>query len=80
MTLKELTRYLQMPVEKSKVYTCSGGCGVTVDKYGARCPACQQRFDNICNRYCAMHQRIRNKSFEEQRDAINKFRAGEIHE
>lgn len=59
---------------------CSGGCGATVDKYGARCPACQQRFDNICNRYCAMLQRIRNKSFEEQRDAINRFRAGEIHE
>lgn len=80
MTLKELTRDLQKPVEKSEVYTCSYGCGATVDKYGARCPACQQRFDNICNRYRAMLQRISNKSFEEQRDAINKFRAAEIHE
>ena len=38
----------------------------------------EARFNAACERYRAMHRSIEGKSFEEQRDAINNFRAGRI--
>ena len=38
----------------------------------------EARFNAACERYRAMRRSIEGKSFEEQRDAINNFRAGRI--
>ena len=38
----------------------------------------EERFNSACNRYRAMMQANEGKSFEEQREAINNFRAGRI--
>ena len=38
----------------------------------------EARFNAACERYRAMFSSIEGKSFEEQRDAINNFRAGSI--
>lgn len=35
-----------------------------------------ESFDELCNRYRAMILANKDKSWEEQRDAINKFRCG----
>lgn len=35
-----------------------------------------ETFDEVCNRYRAMKKANKNKSWEEQRDAINRFRCG----
>lgn len=37
----------------------------------------QRRFNEVCSMYRSMRRSVENKSLEEQRDAINKFRAGE---
>lgn len=37
----------------------------------------QRRFNEVCSMYRSMRRSVENKSMEEQRDAINKFRAGE---
>lgn len=36
----------------------------------------EERFSAICDQYRAMRKSIEGKSFEEQREAINNFRAG----
>ncbi len=36
----------------------------------------EENFNAVCERYRAMHKSIEGKSFEEQREAINNFRAG----
>lgn len=38
----------------------------------------EEHFNAACERYRAMRRSIEGKSFEEQRDAINNFRAGRI--
>ena len=38
----------------------------------------EERFNAACERYRAMFNSIEGKSFEEQREAINNFRAGRI--
>ncbi len=38
----------------------------------------EERFNAACERYRAMMQANDGKSFEEQREAINNFRAGRI--
>lgn len=38
----------------------------------------EARFNAACERYRAMFNSIEGKSFEEQREAINNFRAGRI--
>lgn len=38
----------------------------------------EESFNAACERYRAMFSFIEGKSFEEQRDAINNFRAGRI--
>jgi hypothetical protein len=40
------------------------------------CPSCLAQFNRQADKYLAMKQSIRDKSFEEQREAINNFRAG----
>ena len=38
----------------------------------------EEHFNAACERYRAMRRSIEGKSFEEQREAINNFRAGGI--
>lgn len=37
----------------------------------------QRRFNEVCSMYRSMRRSVENRAWEEQRDAINKFRAGE---
>ena len=46
------------------------------NKYATMCPSCQDRFNSACDRYRAMRNSIKDKSYEEQREAVNNFRAG----
>lgn len=46
------------------------------NKYATKCPACEKIFNDNCDRYRVMRKSIAGKSFEEQRDAINRFRCG----
>ena len=62
---------------EDKIYYCDGACGAQVKEYGDRCPACEERFNETCDRWRAMRRSIRGKSEKEQLDAINKFRCGE---
>lgn len=57
-----------------KKYYCLGGCGKEVERSGDRCPACQDRFDMICNRYRAVYNSAKDK--DDLKDKLNKFRAG----
>ena len=38
----------------------------------------EEHFNAVCERYRAMRRSIEGKSFEEQREAINNFRAGRM--
>jgi hypothetical protein len=40
------------------------------------CPSCLAQFKRLAGNYLAMKRSIKDKSFEEQREAINNFRAG----
>ena len=49
--------------------------GIDVDGYIEEQDA-EERFNAACERYRAMMRANEGKTFEERRDAINKFRAG----
>jgi len=55
------------------VGTTTCRCGNEKEKNEWQCEVC---FNNLCNQYRAMRGSVKGKSFEEQRDAINNFRAG----
>lgn len=50
--------------------------GIDVDGYIEEQDAPDERFNANCERYRAMMKANEGKTFEERRDAINKFRAG----
>ena len=52
--------------------------GIDVDGFIEERDESEERFNAACERYRAMFSSIEGKSFEEQREAINNFRAGRI--
>lgn len=50
--------------------------GIDVDGYIEEQDTAEERFNAACERYRAMMRANEGKTFEERRDAINKFRAG----
>ena len=52
--------------------------GIDVDGFIEERDESEERFNAICDQYRAMRKSIEGKSFEEQREAINNFRAGRI--
>ena len=57
--------------------TCSDcKCQFDEGENTTMCPSCQDKFNTACDWYRAMRNSVKDKSYKEQREAVNNFRAG----
>lgn len=59
-----------------KVRICEGACGRYVYPPQTRCPACQARFESLCDSYRAMRSGAQDDA--DLKNRTNKFRGGKL--